>query len=491
MSRSTGTTQTESKTALAMIAIWGSWLMVVLILTLLRSLSPDSVSLLSELALLIHAVVALAIIGNCFSRAAATLLALSMLLRVGLVFWDLHFQNVMLLPGSGADSEMYYFWAVRVAEDPSLIGQDFQGGAFSKMYGLLFSLIGPARAFAQYTNALFGLCVVMIVYRILTDIRLPGVRIPTATLALVALLPNSLVLSAVFLRESVIAFLIAISLFCFIKWFLQGPAIPLYLSVVCVLIASVFHSGVIGIIIGYLVAVLFRRRTSHLLSLSFRDAVPLAVITLVAVALVIQYPDVFLGKFGAFTTQDDLLTATNRRLGNSAYLQNLVIKDYGDLLLYGPLRAFYFVGSPLPWDWRGLVDALTFLLDSVFYIATILLAARKLSRESSLPLALVVVLGISLLIFGAGVSNAGTALRHRYKLFPIFALLWGLVFESGKASLAMRSKATPPLAGKSRVVGNVAGRRRAPSTARQSGAPSIIQDSARRHVAAHPTLEER
>ena len=64
------------------------------------------------------------------------------------------------------------------------------------------------------------------------------------------------------------------------------------------------------------------------------------------------------------------------------------------MIRYGPLRALYFLASPMPWDWRGLTDLFTFMVDSLFYIGVpiaLLANYRRLGQRER-------VLGVALLI---------------------------------------------------------------------------------------------
>ena len=117
-----------SQPALAL--IWISWLAVVLLLSLLRPLTAAP-PWTGEVAVLLHSMVTIFILARRHERPIAVVLGLSLALRTGLVFWDLNFSHILTLPNSGADSESFYFWAVEVAKDPSLISEDIRGGMYS------------------------------------------------------------------------------------------------------------------------------------------------------------------------------------------------------------------------------------------------------------------------------------------------------------------------------------------------------------------------
>lgn len=444
-----------SRDSRAITLIWGSWLMTVLVLALLNPAILSS-GVLGDLAVLTHAGIALVIIAIAYPPRIATLLGVSLAARTALVFWDLHLSHVARIIHSGADSEGFYSTAVQISRDLSLLSEDVYGDTFTKLFGLLFHLIGPSRIFAQYTNALLGLTVALLVYSILCELNV-GHRSTFWVMALAALLPNSLMLSAVFLRESVMAALIAASLLYFVRWFNGGGPLRIILAVLLVIAASAFHAGVVTVAVGYMFIALFYKRQQQRFRFGAQSLPYFLVFAAILGVTVLQYPDVFLGKFEQFESEAELVNAANYRWGGSTYLTGLVVEDYGDLIRYGPLRALYFLAAPMPWDFRGLFDALTFIFDSLFYLGALFLAVRNLRNiqdRKSMVLALLVIIALAALVFGAGVSNAGTALRHRYKLLAVFLTLAALAMDRAEGSRRLgRSEALQS----QRQLGNTSG----------------------------------
>lgn len=427
----------ETRLRYPILTLWGTWLFSVILLGLFSGgLSPSASSTSGEVAVILHALLASVIFVVSFERKLATILIASLAIRVLLVFWDLYFRGVFKLLQSGADSEMFYGFTVAVSRDPSLLTEDLRGGVFSKTFGVLLNIIGPSRAFAQYTNALLGVTLVLLFCHILRELRLAE-QLSLRLVGVAAFLPHGLILSAIFLRESIIATLVAASLLFFVRWFKSGGFLNFLLAVGAILLASAFHSGVVVLILGYGIVAAFYRRRTNSYGVSFTSLPYVALLAIVGVAVTINYPDLFLGKFQDFETAEDLFEATNSRWGGSAYLPGLTIDSYGDLALYGPLRAFYFMAAPVPWDFRGLFDVVAFVLDSSFYIFAVFQFFRNFRRLGShrpLAIAVFIVLMISLFVFGAGVSNSGTAMRHRYKLFAVFLVLAAVTGDRSRAA---------------------------------------------------------
>ena len=115
----------------------------------------------------------------------------------------------------------------------------------------------------------------------------------------------------------------------------------------------------------------------------------------------------------------------------------MTIDNLFQLILYSPIRAFYFLTAPLPIDWRNFTDMFTFFSDSVLYLGTIIyfiMNRRNLKDKKVLITGLVLALISVSLIFGIGVYNAGTAMRHRQKIVPIFLILLALIMDSRRSS---------------------------------------------------------
>ena len=118
----------------------------------------------------------------------------------------------------------------------------------------------------------------------------------------------------------------------------------------------------------------------------------------------------------------------------SAYLVELGDCSWLDVVLHAPLRLLYFFASPLPRDWRGIVDAAVFVVDSSVHILCfvvlcaylIIMIRRKRQDVSDVTarVAMVVFWAIVLcgLLFAAATGNAGTAIRHRDVLCPLEAV---------------------------------------------------------------------
>jgi len=101
-----------------------------------------------------------------------------------------------------------------------------------------------------------------------------------------------------------------------------------------------------------------------------------------------------------------------------------IINSPIEILYKSPIRSLYFVFAPFPWDVKkvkhliGLFDALIYLYLSILILTNI----KNILKDPILRIILLILLTY-LFVFGIGVGNFGTGIRHRSKLVFLFILL--------------------------------------------------------------------
>ena len=346
------------------------------------------------------------------------------------MFWDLYARNIYSLPNSGADTVMFYRMSVLISNNLSMIGTT-NGGMYSNILGITFSLIGPQRMFGQYLNVLLGISTVFMIYKTLENLEI-NPKVIQIVILIASFFPNSILFSGIFLREIFPTFFVSVSLYFFIKWFKGTRTRNILLAFLFLGLASTFHSGVIGISLGYIFAYLFYKKESNNFKFSANTILAFILIFGIFVLSFTVLNDFLFGKFTDVENIDDIFrTATPSGAGGSAYLKGLEINNLGQFILFIPIKSLYFLFSPFPWDWRGVFDIFTFLFDSMLYMITIYNVVKhiKLLRKRPLTISLVLMLLGAVLIFATGVSNTGTAMRHRQKLLPVFLMLLGIIIN--------------------------------------------------------------
>jgi len=123
-------------------------------------------------------------------------------------------------------------------------------------------------------------------------------------------------------------------------------------------------------------------------------------------------------------------------VAGSTYLLWMQKLGIGMRLLLSPVRMFYLLFSPLPFDWRGLSDAAVFCVDSLVYIVLVVMMFRPPLLGKAVQLKRFLGYAVLLLtfVFAFGTTNSGTAVRHRAKFLPMLVLV--AAFPASKTSLS-------------------------------------------------------
>lgn len=365
-------------------------------------------------------------------RQAQVIFCAGIVLRIILMWWDIYCRDIYVLPNSGQDSEMYFYGAV----NGCLYGDYDRSGLYGRFLSLWIQLFGVQRGCIQLTNTLLGFSTILLLIKIM-EVLCVNDQTKDRVVELASLLPNTMITNAILLRETLIAFLVTFSIFAFVKWICRGNTVNLLASFVLVLVASAVHSGAIAVGLGEAVMMVFYDRRSNRLQVNNRSSIVLGLLIMVSFLLYRQLGSVFLGKFSRVESIDSIINTANiYNRGGASYDAGFHINNsILNLIINTPIRMFYFVASPLPWDWRGISDIIAFCFSSSVFLYGIYHAHKewKYSKTNGtqINIAFFVILALcGAMIFAWGVSNAGTAVRHREKFISVFLLLIAVCSDS-------------------------------------------------------------
>ncbi len=363
-------------------------------------------------------------------------LMLGYLLRISLLYFDLYGNSIFVLPNSGADADVFYYGAVRYMNYGG-----FTRTIFPLVMGTLFRVIGENRLYAQFLVMLFSMISLCLLVYSLNELSIStetGIKV----IGITALLPNLAILSSIFLRESMVAMFVSFSIYFFVLWYCRKYERYFIIALLFVLPAAVFHSGTAGMLPGYLaIRLLFDKNTGRI-RVRFTNVIAAAILAVSMGYLFINYSDILLSKLGNVDSLEDIANVSDRAgssyaqyVGNSSSIQNLLIYTFP--------RIVYFLYSPFPWQWRGVNDLIAFFFSSLFYMVATWSMLRCLtdrnSKQRTVVAMFAILIGMIVFIFGWGVSNAGTAARHREKLAILFAIMWALSSEGRTAWLHIQA----------------------------------------------------
>ena len=347
------------------------------------------------------------------------------LLRVFLLLFDIYGRSIYQLPNSGADSLAFFKSAQKYA-GVSINTREM--GSYPFVMGLIFKFIGVNQLYGQF---LMLLCSMVSIYFFLKILELLNINyyIKKRVVLIVCLLPNFAILSVIFLREAIVTMFITISLYFFLKWFTDKSLYFLILSVLTCFGASYFHSGSAGLIIGYIIILFLYSSYKERFTLSTLNVIIASALAILMGFLFMNYSDI---RFSKMAGGDDLNDIANTvQYGICAYARDVRnSSSLRNMLFFSIPRIVYFLFSPFPWQWRGLSDIIAFCFSSMFYFLTTWSALgnlRFMNKKNKDKTIAIIIISISIVfIFAWGVSNTGTAARHRDKLVMLFATLYAL-----------------------------------------------------------------
>ncbi|PSL40788.1 dolichyl-phosphate-mannose-protein mannosyltransferase [Planomicrobium soli] len=338
--------------------------------------------------------------------------------RVLVLFIDLYVPSLPIF-SSGTDTE--YFHEVSVAIANGLMPLSEGATAYVPFLSALYYLVGDQRPYVQFINVAFWVFSAMYLLKTLRFLEIDKKLIFLA-MGVFTVMPNSIFMSSILLRESIIIFFISISLYHFIKWFADGKFPDFLLSVILAVMSMVFHSGMIGFVVAYVLAFLFlSQKKSKKAGQSFLYLIFFALL----VFIMSQNTELFLSKFEGLTEEGVEISG----IGGSMYLASFNGLSGIAAILVAPIKMFYFMFSPLPIDWRGMGDIVSFLFDSSVYLFLIGATIFGLVK-SDMPLRnkvfIVMFLAVTVVVYSYGTQSAGTAMRHRNKMIPLLLITFAI-----------------------------------------------------------------
>lgn len=355
-------------------------------------------------------------------------------LRVLLI---LIYTYLKILPQFTVLSDVYVFeWVgIQFAQNglPWLFSNFVSGTyLYSWFIGLIYALVGRSTLIIQVINAIFGTIVVWTVYS--TAVLLWGERKAKYAAWIVALFPSMVFFSSFILREEPIILLYSLGIYFLVRWELARKNFLFIISILLFALSLGFHTGMLpSLIVPFfpLITDLFSFYRYKKFK-SFAKTSVLVIITLVLIVIVLK-TDWGMDKIPSsegisvnFITEQQ----QDASRGRAAYLTNLVIKNPVDFLWQAPIRILYFLFAPFIWMIQAPLDFIGFL-DAILYILLcwgILRGWHKI-QKSKLDLTIFILLVVEVIAFALTTFNYGTALRHRAKFVPLFAILAITNFE--------------------------------------------------------------
>lgn len=371
-------------------------------------------------------------------RYIKVLLIATFVLRIIILLWDLYCRDIFILPNSEGDAEWYHKIGVSYAFGARAGTIDYNKYPF--WVGRLYRLFGVQHMTAQYLNIMLAMCSLVMVYKILQKFDI-NVKTRKFTMLIAAFLPNLMMITVFMLQESIISFFIISSLFTFTKWWFGGSPFNIVIAVLLSAAGAVLHMGSLTVGIGILVMLVLVNNKERKITVTPLKLLLVVVMAFALLLVLTTFGDSLLGKLGGDVSAENIIAESNKREeGGGGYVIGIQgLPPAVDLVVNTPIRMFYFIFSPLPWMWRGLGDLVAFFGSTIFYICVVWTVVKAFKTKPNKTLVdnnigsylvvLTVVVLISAVMFGWGVSNSGSVLRHREKFTYICIVAFGIAQE--------------------------------------------------------------
>lgn len=377
------------------------------------------------LYLLFGVISLLVIVRSLKESSISSILLLAFGVRIVVMFLD--YFEIIQIPGNG---DAYHFHGNALANQTT--ADHFQDTNYVLFLTFFYRITDSSRLLAQYLNVLMGMVFLIYINKtlIIIDTKLQARR---HIMAIASFMPNLIFFSAILLREAWIEMFLMLSVYDFVKWYKGGKMSSALLSIIFVIIASWMHSGCIFVVLGYIVCFALYDRKIKSVHFSTKLITVFALFCAFGFFLVVKAGDLF-SKFVALqdsTVMDTMIGKyTTVEEAGSTYLGWLDVSSPFQAIVFAPLKMFYFLFSPIPLDWRSIMDVMAFLFDSCVYICFsygIYKYGKEVKYENKhLIQFLMISFLVTTLVFSFGTTTSGTAVRHRAKIVAILFVCYGL-----------------------------------------------------------------
>jgi hypothetical protein len=363
---------------------------------------------------------------------AAVILYVALALRMLTIYIG---NNFFTLPDSAGDAYWFEVQAYEWSKEgfPKVLDK-YPGWAesffISYIIAIFYSITDRSVMLAQSLSLLFGTISVLITFRVAQKIWDTPTAIKIGWFA--ALLPSMILYSALIMREVYVTFFLLIALNYVVDWTRTRSLKSFFLVILNFMIGTAWHGGIfVGLIIflGYsfipYIKYVFKKLLNGMIMLK----------SLIACLLIVTFinffnsNDIFLPKIGYINDFKILKKSILKKnlvtyRGDAKYPEWIIAKSETELLYKIPLKAMYFIFSPFPWDVKK-ASHLTGMFDGFlhFFLVYLIFRNRKAIWADPALRIIFLILLTYLFVYGVGIGNFGTGIRHRAKFIVMFMLL--------------------------------------------------------------------
>lgn len=240
----------------------------------------------------------------------------------------------------------------------------------------------------------------------------------------IALFPSLVSYSVLTMREVYISFFLLLAIYGIFSWTRYRDYRSIFLATIGFIGATFFHGAlIIGLFIFLFIITSYNfKKTLKLILINRINLKMIFVIIFSTTILGLYFTNKisipYLATFSKSVNPQFLKdTVINLKVkGDAAYPEWTKIDSNIEFFYKIPLRSIYFLFSPFPWDVKKTSHIIGMLDGSLYmFLAYLIFCNRKVIwKDPALRIILIVVLAY-IIIFGVGVGNFGSGLRHRSK----------------------------------------------------------------------------
>ena len=248
---------------------------------------------------------------------------------------------------------------------------------------------------------------------------------------IMALFPSLILYSALVMREAYVCFFLVIAMYGIVDWSKNKDLKSIVLSLLGFIGATFFHGATfLGamIFIGVVTAIVLNDFIKSLKSyrVNIFNVILLSILSYVLILYFTNQISVpYLRSFEYLISPEVLKHKSYANVtGVASYPEWTKVKTFNELFYKIPVRAFYFVFAPFPWD-VSKTKHIIGMLDGVLYMSLsliILINFKKIWSNFTLRIILIILI-CYIVAFSVGVGNFGTGIRHRSKFVFLFVFL--------------------------------------------------------------------
>lgn len=373
------------------------------------------------------------------------LLFVALFLRSFLVITDQYF---FALPGSMMDGWTFEHIALDYSQRLgfSIIYQLLDGSSYflSKIISILYTITDTrSPMMANMISVGVGTATVQLIYRL--SFILWGGRVALKAGWFAVFFPSLILYSAIMMREIYVVFFTSYALISCVNFIDKKKFIYFIKSFFGFFGAALFHGPMILGFFIFLVYIFFSllKENNYFIRFKKKNIYKLLLLPLFLLPIVTYLMGYYsIPKLGNINNFGDLKSENQSKVTNikdrliwkinkatrSTFNSNsgsqfpswTVPENMAEIIYLTPIRIFYFLYAPFPWDVKRL-SHLMGLFDVIFYLylSICILRNRKILFENPKTRFLIIILAFYVTVYSFGVGNFGTSIRHRVKFAEI------------------------------------------------------------------------